>query len=304
MNIYDSVIIGAGPAGLSSAIYLARYNRSVIVVDDYHGRSTYPQLNENYLGFPTGIKATELRKLGIRQAKRFGAKFISDTVTSIKKEENIFIVFGRNNDIKAKSIIIATGVKDYFPFFPDYKKYIGISLFWCITCDGYKTLKKKVVVVGNNSDAVEMSLQFLNFTNDISLVSNCHKDELAITKEHQRLLKDHKISFYIDQIESVKAKGKKITHICLKEKNLLATDYIFNQQGCYAVSDIAKDLGVKTGKEGFITVDTEQHTNIPFVYAAGDVTRLFSHQIGTAVHEGSRAAESCNYDLYEKWQRL
>src|SRR5260221_14417402 len=123
MKIYDTIIIGGGPAGLSAAIYLGRFLRSVLVIDDGDGRSTYPQINENYLGFPDGIAAIELRKLGKRQAEKFGTEFVSDEVEHIEGEFGKFIVKAKE-EYQAKTVIIATGVTDKFPLFENSREYI------------------------------------------------------------------------------------------------------------------------------------------------------------------------------------
>ncbi|HLL60336.1 MAG TPA: NAD(P)/FAD-dependent oxidoreductase, partial [Candidatus Nitrosocosmicus sp.] len=116
MEIYDSLIIGAGPAGLSTAIYLSRFNRSVLVIDMGYGRSTSPEINENYLGFPEGIHAKDLRELGRKQAEKFGAEFIIDEIINVSKKQN-FELISKKNVYQGKTLIFATGVTDLFPKF-------------------------------------------------------------------------------------------------------------------------------------------------------------------------------------------
>jgi thioredoxin reductase (NADPH) len=147
-KIYDSIIIGSGPAGLSASIYLARFNRSVLSIDKEDGRSTYQQVNENYLGFIDGIHATHLRDIGKRQAEKFGAEFIYGEVEDISNKDGTFEITGELFAYKSRTLIFATGVKDLFPEIKGIEEYIGKSLFWCITCDGCKTVGKKIIVVG------------------------------------------------------------------------------------------------------------------------------------------------------------
>jgi len=193
MQIYDTIIIGGGPAGLSAAIYLGRFLRSVLVIDDGDGRSTYQQINENYLGFPDGIAATELRKLGKKQAEKFGAEFVSEEVHDIEGSFGSFIVKGEK-EYHAKTIILATGVTDKFPLFENSKEYIGKSIFWCITCDGFQAKDKKVVVIGNDDEAASNSLELLNYTKHLTLLTNNDKGESNISDEHKRLLERHHIA--------------------------------------------------------------------------------------------------------------
>lgn len=170
MKLYDCVIIGGGPAGLSAAIYLARFNRTVLVLDkEDQGRWDTKELNQNYLGFPEGIHARQLRELGRQQAMSFGAKYKVDEILSVQRceEENQFEILTEKSKYLSRTIIISTGVKDIYPSFENIKEYLGKSLFWCITCDGWKTRDKKVAIIGNNDEAVSTCMQFLNFTKEL-----------------------------------------------------------------------------------------------------------------------------------------
>lgn len=302
-SIYDTIIIGGGPAGLTAAIYLGRFNRSVLVIDKHTGRSSYSQINENYLGYPKGIAARELRSLGKQQAQKYGATFISDEITKIRKYPKYFSVSSLKNTYKGRTLILATGVVDIFPLVPSIKQYIGKSLFWCITCDGYKTRNKRVIVVGHTDEAAITCLQFLQYTDKLSFLLNCNIKQAKVSKEIKQRLLDHNIPYIEGVIKSIKGNQGKLEEIILHDKTKIKADYIFNQQGASPDSVLAKELHILTDTSGYIYVDTEQRTNIPLVYAAGDVTRPHSHQIVTASHEGSQAAQSANYDLYEPFQR-
>jgi thioredoxin reductase (NADPH) len=303
MKLYDSLIIGGGPAGLSAAIYLARFNRSVLVIDAGHGRTQYREHNENYLGFPEGIQAQKLRELGKEQAERYGAEFFVDKVLAIKKNEKGFEALGQRGKYESRSVIIATGVMDLFPTFEDYVEYVGISLFWCITCDGYKTRDKKVVVVGNTDESVVTCLQFLNYTKDLFFITNCEDGMNKISAEYIERLRKHNIPYMHGCIETVKGKDGQVECIEMADGQRIETDFIFNQQGAAPNTEIAKDLGVTLDKHNYIISNDNQRTNIPFVYAAGDVTKQFAHQVVTAAHEGSMAAQAANYDLYTPEQK-
>lgn len=300
-RMYDSIIIGGGPAGLSAAIYLARFNRNVLVIDQQKGRSTYPQINENYLGFPSGIKAKELRSRGIQQAKRFGVHFAIDTIKEIKKKTN-FIAIG-NQKYQGRTLIFATGVTDILPDFKNVQSYVGKSLFWCITCDGYKMRGKKIVIIGKTDEAAITAMQFLQFTKDITIITNCDKSSCEVSEKVSGNLKKYKITMHFGVITHVLGQNGMVSTIFLSSGDEIITEYMFNLQGAIPNSTLAKQLGVTTKQKGYIIVGDEQRTNIPFVYAAGDITKHFSHQIVTAAHEGSMAAQAANYDLYASWQK-
>lgn len=308
---YDCAIIGGGPAGESAAIYLARFNRSVLVLDRGGGRTCTHELNENYLGFPFGIKARKLWELGKTQAERFGAHFTQDEVKSItvKKVANsvknpIFHVKTSNRDLEARSIIIATGVTDLYPNIQAHEKYLGKSLFWCITCDGYKTRGKKVTLVGDSDEAACTALQFLNYTDQVRLITNYPPGKAEISALWRDRLAQAQVPLLETVIHTLHGDDGWVETIETVEHQHCATDYIFNMQGAIPNNSLATQLGVKVNSEGYIETSDEQRTNVPFVYAAGDVTRMFSHQIVTAVHEGSMAAQAANYDLYRPEQRM
>ena len=302
MQIYDTIIIGGGPAGLSAAIYLGRFLRSVLVIDDGDGRSTYQQINENYLGFPDGIAATELRKLGKKQAEKFGAEFVSEEVHDIEGSFGSFIVKGEK-EYHAKTIILATGVTDKFPLFENSKEYIGKSIFWCITCDGFQAKDKKVVVIGNDDEAASNSLELLNYTKHLTLLTNNDKGESNISDEHKRLLERHHIAIIESCLVNVEGSDGTLSKIDLDNGQSISCDLIFSYQGSNPNSSLAFKLKLDHTKTGFIIVDHTQMTSVKGIYAAGDVATGHSHQIVAAACEGECAAEAINYELYEDFQK-
>ncbi len=303
MNTFDSIIIGGGPAGLSAAIYLGRFLRKVLVLDKGHARSTYPQVNYNYLGFPHGIAALQLRERVKDQALQYGVVFLKMEIINVLKEENLFYVKTNNEIFYGKTIIIATGVTDNFPLCSDIDKCVGISLYWCITCDGYKTQGKTVVIVGNTDEAAETAMQLLNYTNKIIFVTNAKKANIHLGEKWQNRLIEKNITLHDSQIESIQEEDGMIKKIVLDNGTILSLDLMFSLQGAQPNVKLAQQLEVNTNEKGYIKVDTQQRTNIPKIYAAGDVTNMFSQQIVTAAHEGSMAAQSANYDLYDTNQK-
>jgi len=304
MKIYDCVIIGAGPAGLSAAIYLARFNRRVIVIGRDHGRTNNYEINENYLGFPHGIAARHLTELGREQAIRFGAEYAHDSIESIQKSASTFTVMGDRESHHSRTVILATGVSDLFPNLTDYQEYLGKTLFWCITCDGYKTKGKKVVVIGDSNDAACTAMQFLEFTPQVSLVTNFQPRAAELDQHWLARLHTAKIPVIESEIVSLHGREGILDSIELTSGKMLEAEFIINQQGAVPNTALATQLGVKVNQDGYIETDEEQRTNIPKIYAAGDVTRAFAHQIITAAHEGSMAAQAANYDLYRPEQRF
>src|SRR5215204_576459 len=188
-TIVDSLIIGAGPAGLSAAIYLGRARRSVLVIDAGRGRANGPQVNENYLGFPRGIKASRLRELGQQQAERFGARVIRATVdTATCSADGLFELAGSGQSWRGRSLVIATGVTDIWPAFPNVNQYVGRSLFWCIVCDGFRTVDTRIVLIGASDAAATTACQFLSFTKQVTFIATGIGEEVQISADHLTLM--------------------------------------------------------------------------------------------------------------------
>jgi thioredoxin reductase (NADPH) len=303
---YDCIIIGGGPAGLSAALYLGRLRRSALVVDDHEGRSTWHQVNRNYLGFPDGIHSTALRELGKAQARKYGVEFESGRATDLSMEgegsARRFTVQVGSQQRSARTLILATGVTDRFPEFDGSDACIGRSIFWCIICDGYEAVDKRVVVLGNDRRAAALALQLLTFTDRVAVVAG--KPQLQIPRKHLDLLESRGVPVFATECVSFNcAVEGSLGSLSLANGEDVELDMLFVSQEMEPNTQLAKELGLHLDENGFIRADAEQCTNVDGVFAAGDVTRLFNHQVTSAVHEGGMAAAAANYYLYEDWQK-
>ncbi|MGC9670562.1 NAD(P)/FAD-dependent oxidoreductase [Planosporangium sp. 12N6] len=295
----DALVIGGGPAGLSAALYLARYNRTVLVFDTGHGRSTHHQKNRNYLGFPDGIATIGLRELARRQLEPYEQiHVVHHVVSSISGDgEQGFTAVGQGGrSWHGRVVVLATGVLDHFPHFPGWEAYVGRSMFWCITCDGYENRGRSILVVGHTDAAAGEAMQLHSLTDRIRLLTNSHSNEISPT--FRTRLDNAGIPVIDDHIRSVEGADGMMTAVLTRGGLRLELDSLFSIQGATPETALARQLGVKLAASGWIDVDTEQKTSVPGVYAAGDVTALHSHQVTAAVHEGAQAASAANYFLY------
>lgn len=306
MQTWDCVVVGGGPAGITAALYLARYNRSVAVADHGSGRSTTHEINENYFGFPEPIAQTELRERGRAQAERYGATFIDTKIDDITRDGDTFVATGEGAErLAGRTLIVATGVRDKLPEFEnkDVNDYFGKSLFWCITCDGYKTRDARVAVVGRDDEAATTALQFLNFTDRITVISNCDEDACEISDRKRAHLRDAGIPLLFGEVTHLYGEGGMMREVLLDNGECLGLDFMFNLQGARPNTLLVESLGVALDDTGFVKTDMEQRTNVDRLFAAGDVTKAFAHQIVTAAHEGATAAITANFELYRPEQR-
>jgi thioredoxin reductase (NADPH) len=304
--VYDCVVVGGGPAGLSAAVYMGRMRRSVIVVDSDRGRSTWHQVNRNYLGFPDGVHAKNLREIGEVQATRYGVRFLDAMATAARYEgdgaNRLFSIDTSAGLVTARTVILATGVRDEFPQFEGSDDCIGRSMFWCIICDGYEAIDKRIVVLGGGTRAANLALEILVFTPHVTLVS--WDGPLRISEERLQVMREHGIQVYDSGCATYEcATTGYLCNIILEDGTNLELDMLFVAQEMEPNNQLAKSLELMIDENGFVVADAEQCTNIDGVYAAGDLTHLFNHQVTTAVHEGGMAAAAANYYLYDDWQK-
>ena len=312
----DALILGGGPAGLSAAVYLARFTRSVLVLDAGEGRSSFAQNNENYLGFPDGVTTKALRDLGRKQAERFGAQFKDCHVLRIERCEQqdasdpdvcsaqaAFRAYTTEGQFEGRTLLFATGVKDVWPDVPNVHDWIGRQLFWCITCDGYRTKDKTLVCIGNTDEAATTTLQFLLFTRNIVLVADPDKARFSEQKRAALAAQDIPLLLARPERFELSPQGDRITAVCLDDGTRLACDMIFSLLGVRPNTQLAREMGVALDEEGYVQIDEEGYTNIPGVFAAGDLTRMYTQQVASAVHAGAEAAQTMNYYLYAPHQK-
>lgn len=297
METYEVIVVGGGPAGLSAALYLARYDRQVALFDAGQGRSTWHQINHNYLGFPGGVPAKQLRERGYEQIAEYEqVTVLKHKIETMRRDGDLFIASGQAGEWAARAVILCTGVIDHYPHFEGWHEYVGRSMFWCITCDGYACKGEKVVVAGHTNETASMAMQLTRMTGDVTLLTN--SEEFEIDDRFVKRLKNAGVPIIRDKIDSVLGEDGMMHTLILRSGTTLALEQLFSHQGATPQTDLAEQLGVTLAGNGYILVDTEQKTTVPGVYAAGDVTRLHSHQITTAVHEGGTAASAANYFLY------
>lgn len=294
----DALVIGGGPAGLSAALYLARYNRDVLLFDSGNGRSTQNQVNRNYLGFPDGVEPTRLRELGRQQLGHYpNVRMVDFAVEEVTGDADTgFVARADAHAWRGRVVIIATGVLDHYPEFEEWQQCVGKSLFWCITCDGYESRDRNVIVVGHTDAAAAEALQLRALTGRIRLLTN--NETNGIGEPYLRRLEKAMIPIVHDTITGVDCADGYIRNVLTADGHELDADAVFSIQGATPETTLARQLGVELAESGWIAVDTEQKTSVPGVYAAGDVTALHSHQVTTAVHEGAQAASAANYFLY------
>ncbi|MSU76332.1 NAD(P)/FAD-dependent oxidoreductase [Patescibacteria group bacterium] len=302
---YDIVVLGAGPAGLTAAVYAARYNLKTIVFDMGFGRSTWFQNYSNYLGFPKGVKAMDFRDLGKQQAENLGAKFhMEEPVEKITpKNDGSHTVKTKQRSVTADAVIIATGIEDVMPNWDENYEYEGKSMYWCILCDGHYVNGKRVLCVGKDADGVDMTLKLRQFTSKLTFVA---EDFSKIPMRELAKLHEEKIPIYEGRFKKVTGQPKghvKSVTLALTngQEKTIATDAIFHRLGIQPYNDVAGKLGIFLDERGLAKVDpSTMESNITNVYVVGDMRHDSLHQVHAATYSASRAVIAAYQKYYAK----
>ena len=300
--MYDVIILGGGPAGLSASIYAKRFGLSTLLIEKVGigGQASLTDLIENYPGFPEGISGAELVNKMEEQAKKFGVEFLIDEVLDINFEDEIKKVNTNTANFESKGVIIATGANPKKLDVPGEKEFTGKGVSYCAVCDAFFYKNKDVLVVGGGDSAISEALYLTTFANNVYVVHRRDKLRAAYYLQ-DRALKNQKIKFILNSVlKEIKGDRRvnKVSIQNIKEDKLYELDVsgVFIYVGLIPNSELFKNK-LEFDENGFIITDDDMRTNKKFVYAAGDVRKKSLRQIVTACADGAIAANTFCIDL-------
>jgi thioredoxin reductase (NADPH) len=302
--ILDCLIIGGGPAGLTAAIYLARFHLDIMVVDAGKSRASWIPCTRNVSGFPDGIKGTELLQRMRDQAQKYGAKIVTEQVTKLDRDENggTFTATWGSGEAKARKVLLATGVTNRRPPMDEelHDEALARGLVrYCPICDGYEVTDKRVGVIGSGSHGVAEALFIRSFTADVTLIAP--DKALNLGHEDHQKLKEAGIECVDGPAQAV-AISKDCIVVDTAEGHY-AFDSIYPALGSDTHTQLAQMVGAALSDENCIKVDSHQRTSVLGVYAAGDVV-IGLDQISHSMGEGGVAATTIRNDLCCREPRL
>jgi thioredoxin reductase (NADPH) len=295
----DCLIIGGGPAGLTAAIYLARFHLDILVVDGGKSRAAWIPCTHNHAGFPDGINGKELLQRMRDQAQKYGSKIVSEQVTKLEHgEDGIFTATWGSGCERARAVLLATGITNRRPPMDEELHDDALArglIRYCPICDGYEVTDKKVGVLGDDSHGVAEALFIRSYTADVTLIAP--DAAMNLKPEDTKKLNEAGIECVDGPAHAVAIADNCITVDTAEGHHTF--DSIYPALGSDTHTQLGEMVGAKLAADGCYRCDDHQRTSVPGLYAAGDVVHGLD-QISHAMGEGGVAATTIRNDLCAK----
>ena len=295
----DCLIIGGGPAGLTAAIYLARFRLDILVVDGGNSRASWIPCSHNHAGYPDGINGKELLRLMREQGQKYGAKIVDGRVTRLDRDaDGLFSADWGSGTQRARSVLLATGVTNrrppMDPELHDDAMARGL-IRYCPICDGYEVTDKRIGVIGSGTNGVGEAIFLRSYTCDVTLIAP--DKALDLTGEERRKLEEANVTLVDGPAEAIGVTEKCIT--VDTAQGLMTFDSVYPALGSDTHTGLGEMVGAKLADDGCFLCDLKMRTSVEGLYAAGDVVHGLD-QISHAMGEGGQAATTIRNDLAEK----
>lgn len=307
-DVKPVVMVGAGPSALTAAIYTTREDIDTVLYEKavVGGLAAITDKVDNYPGFADGIEGMALAEQLQKQAERFGATIDYGDVTALRHEDGINVLTVDGKEVKARAVLIATG-SDYNKLgIPGEAEYYGRGVHYCATCDGAFYRDKRLVVVGGGNSGVQEALFLTRFTTHIDLlVRSTVKASQVLQDELQKFVDNGKVTIHLNTTpdEIVADENGKVTTVTATEDGKpteFATDGVFVFIGLKPNTQFLAGSGVELDDLGLVKTDSHLATNLPGVFASGDVRSGATMQIASATGEGATAALAIREYLEKK----
>jgi thioredoxin reductase (NADPH) len=291
---WECLIIGGGPAGLTAATYLARFQRSTLVLDSGESRATLIPTTHNYPAFAQGISGLELVERLKAQASQYGAVLREGSVEHLVRRGPEFLaVVGKGKHVRAKNVVLATGIIDEHPNLPGMPQFIYRGrVRFCPICDGYEAMDQHIAVIGSLKPAFRKACFLRTYSRRVNLLV---LGEIEPDDEDIKMLRDADLDLPRAAVVDLIERGDQITAI-MDDGTSIVPDVLYPAMGCRVRSDLARDLGAQHDDNGSILTDRVQLTSIPGLYAIGDITTEL-HQLSVATGQAATAATHIHNQL-------
>ncbi len=304
-KIYEVIIIGGGPAGLTAGLYTSRASLHTLLIESalFGGQMTTTEMIENYPGFPQGITGDELSRLMEEQAKRFGMETVNEEAAEVRLEGDLKHVGTHESNYLCETLILCMGTEYRKLGVPGEKELTGKGVSYCATCDGAFFTDSQIMVVGGGDSALTEALFLTKFVKELNIIHR--RDVLRATKIYQeRALANPKIKFIWNSVVQEIKGDKVVQSIVLKnvktgEVKEYETEGVFLFVGISPKTQFVKGL-VQMDEGGYILTNDHCETSVKGIFAAGDCRKKLLRQVTTAVGDGATAAFAAEKYLEEK----
>jgi thioredoxin reductase (NADPH) len=295
MRNVDCLVIGAGPAGLTAAIYLARFRRQIAIIDSGHSRATYIPRTRNYPGFPDGISGPELLERLRSQAERYGARVETGLIDSLERDGEAFVASFGAEPVRARRVLLATGIVDKEPDMRDFKEGVRCGCIrLCPICDGFEVTDTAVAVYGPAKSAASHALFIRTFVREATVL--VPRNDEPMDAAERASLERCGVHIADAPVAEVYITEDRRAGVRTADGKQLVFDTLYPSLGSRPRVEVATQLGARTNEEGNVIVNDHQETSVPGLYAAGDAVAAL-HQISVATGQAAVAATAMHNAL-------
>jgi thioredoxin reductase (NADPH) len=299
-NEVDCLIVGGGPAGLTAAIYLARFRRKAVIVDSGSSRAALIPTSHNYPGFPAGISGRELLSNLREQAAEYGALLREGRVDALVRHDGGFRAeiggdtLGAETALVAKTVVLATGIIDDKPALPSLREFIyrgGVR--FCPICDGFEAIDRRIAVIGPLRNAIKKALFLRTFSRDVMLLPL--EAQIRLSASDRVALREAGIAEPAEPVADLETESGRIRAVMASGASV-EVEILYPAMGAKVRSELATSIGARCNDEGCLFADPHQVTSVPCLYAVGDITQEL-HQISVATGQAAVAATHIHNSL-------
>ncbi len=292
--MYDVVIVGGGPAGLSAALVLGRCCRKVLVCDDGHARNA---VSRHAHGFFTrdGTPPGELRAIGRHQAAKYGVELRDVRVEEAERvpPTGFLVTLQGGETIATRKLLLATGIVDEVPDRPGFREFYGDSVFVCPYCDAWEHRDQPLAAFGHGKGTIEMALGLTTWSPDVALFTDGDRVDDAHDRERLAL---HGVALFTERVRALEGEHGRLRRVRLEDGAAIPRAALFFHLRARQRSPLAERLGCELDDKGFVIQGPNEEAGVPDLWVAGDASEDV-HSIAVAVAEGYRAACNINQTL-------
>ena len=286
-TVYDTLIIGGGPGGLTAGLYLRRFRRDTVLIDKGRSRLGLIPVTHNFPGFADGIRGEQLLDNMRRQLANHGGAVTQGEVAGLRRDGDMFVAHYEGGELRARSVLLATGIADGgLPIENWHAAVAAGAVRLCPVCDGFDVLDKRIAIVSADTSPVEHALFMRTFSSDVTLFE---RDEVRLDAHQRRTLEQAKVHYALSPLKGISMSDTMTPILHTADDQAHQFDVVYPMLGETARSGLAQSLGARTGACMELEVDANQCTSVPGLYAVGDVVAGLN-QISVAAGHAAIAA--------------